>query len=187
MNIIGLCGYKRSGKDTAGSLLLENGYTKYSFAGPLKKACQEIFMFDDEQTEGNKKEDYDDRWNINPRKVFQRFGTEIFRDNLDMFFPEMKNIKNTFWIYRFKLWYKKEKEKNPNIKIVVTDVRFENEANIIKELGGLIIKVNRNNNNNNDNHISELSINKIKHDILIDNDSTIEDFHLKLKKILKFK
>jgi|ETNmetMinimDraft_8_1059916.scaffolds.fasta_scaffold13216_3 hypothetical protein len=184
-NLIGITGYKRSGKDTAGEYFIERGYIKYAFAGPLKKACQEIFMFTDEQTEGKDKEKYDDRWNISARKVFQRFGTEIFRENLADFYPEMEKIKENFWTYRFKIWYENQLEINKDVKIVVTDVRFDNEANIIKELGGIIIKVKRKNKKNLDQHKSETSIEKIKCDYLVKNDSNIENYYKKLSKIVK--
>ena len=183
--LIGITGLKRSGKDTCGSFLIDNyDYIRYSFAGALKKACSEIFMFDYEQTEGSKKETFDDRWNINPRKVFQRFGTEIFRDSLEKFFPEMKHLKKNFWIYRFKIWYQEQVKQNPNVKIVVTDVRFQNEADIIKELGGVIIKVTRKNLKNNDSHASEINILNINADYDIKNDSSIEDYYKNLKSIL---
>lgn len=184
-NLIGITGFKRSGKDTCGLYLIDNhNYIKYSFAGALKAACSEIFMFDYEQTEGSKKEDFDARWNINPRKVFQRFGTEIFRDSLEQFFPEMKHLKNNFWIYRFKIWYQEQIKQNPNVRIVVTDVRFQNEADIIKELGGIIIKVSRKNIMSNDKHASEINILNINADYDIKNDSTIEDYYKNLKSIL---
>lgn len=184
-NLIGITGYKRSGKDTAGEYFIERGYIKYAFAGPLKKACQEIFMFTDEQTEGNDKEKLDNRWNISARKVFQRFGTEIFRENLADFYPEMENIKENFWTYRFKIWYENQLKINKDVKIVVTDVRFDNESNIIKELGGIIIKVERKNKKNLDQHKSETSIEKIKCDYLVKNDSNIENYYKKLSKIVK--
>lgn len=183
--LIGITGLKRSGKDTCGLFLIEkHNYVKYSFAGALKNACSEIFMFDYEQTEGSKKEEFDDRWNINPRKVFQRFGTEIFRESLDKFFPEMKHLKNNFWIYRFRIWYKQQIKNNPDIKIVITDVRFSNEADIIKELGGIIIKVTRKNLKNNDNHSSEVDISNIQSDYTIKNDSSIIKYYQNLKSIL---
>lgn len=184
-NLIAFSGYKRSGKDTGAQFLIDNhNYIKYSFAGALKNACSEIFMFNYNQTEGNKKEEIDERWNINPRSVFQRFGTEIFRDNLDVFFPELKYLKENFWIYRFKLWYKEQIKNNPNIKIVITDVRFQNEADVINEFGGIIIKVKRSNLINNDKHLSETSIDKIKSNFIINNNTTIEDYYNNLKKIL---
>ena len=69
--------------------------------------------------------------------------------------------------------------------LVVTDVRFDNEANIIKELGGIIIKVKRKNKKNLDQHKSETSIEKIKCDYLVKNDSNIENYYKKLSKIVK--
>mgnify|MGYP001601185222 FL=1 len=140
-------------------------------------------MFNYEQTEGSKKEDYDNRWNTTPRKIFQRFGTEIFRNNLKLMLPELKNLDENFWIYRFKLWYQEQIKINPNLKVVVSDVRFPNEANIIKELGGTIIKVVRSKTNNNDNHSSEVSINKINPDFIVSNNSTIDEYHSQIKKI----
>ena len=182
-NLIDITGYKRSGKDTAGEYFVKQGYIKYAFAGPLKKACQEIFMFTDEQTEGNEKEKYDERWNISARKVFQIFGTEMFREKLVDFFPEMINIQQNFWTYRFKIWYENQLKNNKNVKIIITDVRFDNEVNIIKELGGINIKVERNNVQNKDQHKSKTSIGKIKYDYLVKNDSNIENYHRKLEKI----
>ena len=60
LDLIGLCAKKRAGKDTAGDYLIKKyGYVKYSFAGALKKACEEIFMLNKEQVYGNKKEEKD--------------------------------------------------------------------------------------------------------------------------------
>jgi chaperonin cofactor prefoldin len=184
-NLIGITGFKRSGKDTAGEYFINKGYIKYAFAGPLKKACKEIFMFSDEQTEGDDKEKHDNIWNISAIQLFQRFGTEIFRERLSDFYPEMENIKENFWTYRFKIWYQEQLEKNKDVLIVVTDVRFDNEVDIIKELGGIIIKVERNQVTNLDEHKSETSIGKIKHDYLVKNDSDIEKYYEKLAKIVK--
>lgn len=184
-SLIGITGYKRSGKDTAGEYFIKQGYIKYAFAGPLKKACKEIFMFTEEQTEGDDKEEYDDRWNISARKVFQRFGTEIFRERLSEFYPEMENIKQNFWTYRFKIWYHNQLNINKDVKIVVTDVRFDNEVEIIKELGGIIIKVERKNVDDKDQHKSETSMGKIKYDYLVKNDSNIKNYYKKLSEIVK--
>ena len=184
-NLIGMCGRKRSGKDTAGDYLIEKyNYVQYSFAGPLKRACKEIFMFSDQQTEGNDKEMFDDRWNITARKVFQIFGTEMFRQKLGDFFPEMEHIKENFWIYRFQLWYAEQKQKNPNVKVVVTDVRFPNEAKIVQKLGGRVIKVNRDTGMLLDNHSSEKNIDLIQGDITLENNGTLEEYYIKVDKAL---
>ena len=95
----------------------------------------------------------------------------------------MINIQQNFWTYRFKIWYENQLKNNKNVKIIITDVRFDNEVNIIKELGGIIIKVERNNVQNKDQHKSKTSIGKIKYDYLVKNDSNIENYHRKLEKI----
>ncbi len=184
--LIAFCSRKRAGKDTGANYLIENyGYTQYSFAGPLKKACQEIFMFSDEQTEGHEKERHDDRWNITARKVFQIFGTEMFREKLSDFFPEMAHLKENFWIYRFKIWYNKFKQENPNGKVVVSDVRFPNEADIVKKLGGVVVKIHRNTNNKIDNHASEKQIDLIKGDYTIENNGTLQEYYNNIEQILE--
>ena len=130
-------------------------------------------MLNREQTDGNRKEEVDERWGLSARKMFQVFGTDIFRNRIDDFFPELSNLKNNFWIYRFKLWYKQLIENNPSAKVVVTDVRFLNEAEAIRELGGTIIKVTRTGTKSTDMHESEKNIDMITGDINISNDTTV--------------
>ena len=74
--IIGIAGKKGHGKDTVGNFLISfRGYKKLSFAEPIKKACQEIFMFTEDQLNGNDKENIDPYWNVTPRQVLQYVGT----------------------------------------------------------------------------------------------------------------
>ena len=57
MKILGICGKKRSGKDTAGEYLIENyGYVRYAFGDPVKDVCRVMFKFTEEQLYGDKKE-----------------------------------------------------------------------------------------------------------------------------------
>ena len=67
-------------------------------------------------------------------------------------------------------------EDNPDKKYVISDVRFQNEVNFIKQYRGIIIKIIRKPlNNDNNEHISEYSIDKLYDiDYLIQNNSTIE-------------
>ena len=58
--IIGFLGEKRSGKDTCGNYIIENyGFERYAFADPIKRACQHLFGFTDEQCWGDLKEEID--------------------------------------------------------------------------------------------------------------------------------
>jgi hypothetical protein len=185
-NLIAFCGRKRVGKDVAtGCLIKEYGFEQYAFANPLKLACQEIFMLNEEQMDGCLKEVVDPEWGVSPRHLFQRIGTEIFRNQITKVFPEMEEIGNNFWVYRFKLWYKKQLEKNPNIRVVLSDVRFQNEADVVKELGGIVIKIQRDTKLNTDSHASEKNIDNIKTDYIIENNGTIEQYHEKVKKLIE--
>ncbi len=177
MMLIGLVGQKQVGKDTIANHLIKNyNYNKYSFADPLKEACKHIFRLTDEQLYKDK-EIPDPRWNnVTPRKLLQVVGTQLFREELINQIPELAELKNTTWIHNFELWYKDNKD----INIVIPDVRFGDEADIIKKNGGILIRVNRGEFNTKDLHKSEQELNDIKTDIIINNDSSLDDLHKKI-------
>ncbi len=180
MTIIGLIGLKRSGKDTFADYIVEKyGYEKYSFAGPLKDACKIMFCLNDEQIDGNLKEVIDPRFGISPRHMFQFMGTEVMRE----LFPKISEkytVKESFWIHRFKIWYNDNKDKN----IIVSDIRFQDEANAIKNLGGTLIKINNPRIQNIDNHKSEKDVDNLQYDYIINNDETIENYYNNIEKLM---
>jgi len=177
MVLIGLLGKKRSGKDTtADHLVITHGFIKMSFADPLKQASSILFGFSDEQLYGDLKEEVDPIWGITPRLVFQWLGTEIFRTEISTILP---NIKNNFWVESFRARYISLIKTNPNAKVVVADVRFQNEIDIIHQLGGTIIKIDRPSIKNDDTHASENIDSLTSYDVLIKNDGTIEDLYKK--------
>ena len=96
-----------------------------------------------------------------------------------------------------------EEEKNNLIypSWAVTDVRFPNEAQAIKNRGGILIRVERNDyifdddgkriiptkeyvNTNNKHHESETSLDNYEFNHVIENNGTIEELIEKVKKIL---
>lgn len=184
MSLIGLCATKQSGKDTFADYLCENyGYVKYSFAGPLKKICAELFMLTDAQLNSKQKDRYDYRWKVTPRTLFQKIGSEIFRDTLPNVIPEL-NIKNNFWVRRFELWYHNYMNENPDGKIVVSDVRFTNEFNSIKNFNGVIIKINRDIKLY-DEHVSEQNLKTISGDFEIENNLTLNRYYKNINELMK--
>ena len=157
--IVGIVGKKFSGKDTIASHLIEEyGFVRYAFADPIKKACQVIFGFTDEQCWGDKKEIVDAYWGITPRKVFQIFGTELFQYELPKHAPELADIGRGFWVYCFARWYEQQIAKDPSFKVVITDVRFPFAADMITRLGGSIVKIKRPSQTDNDMHASEMEM-----------------------------
>ena len=179
-------GKKQSGKDTCGDYLIENyNFIKYSFADPIKDIVKILFNFSDKQLENQKyKESIDSRWNITPRETLQKIGTEFGQDYIYKLFPNLKTQNKVLWVVLFEIWYSKNKDKN----IVITDVRFPHEVDCIKNLGGNIIKVNRENNlENNDSHISENLIENVLNDKIykiIDNNNTIYDLYSQIDTLI---
>lgn len=176
--IIGICGKKYHGKDTIANHLVEKyGYTRIAFADPIKDICQNIFGLSYEQLYGNMKEENDEYWKVSPRILMQFIGTDLFRNNMSSIMPD---IGEDIWIYILL----KKIQSNPQLKFVITDVRFKNELDHITKLNGLKIKVQRNNILNNDNHISESYIDELNVDHIIINDDTIENLNDKIDKLL---
>ena len=75
---------------------------------------------------------------------------------------------------------------NPNNVYIIDDVRFKNEVEKIKQLGGMIIKINRPSLKSNDTHISETEMDSIlNYDEFIVNNGGLQDLYKKIKSIAK--
>ena len=186
MSLIGLCGRKRVGKDTFADHIISLKYpsNKYAFASPLKDACKILFCLTEEQVDGMLKETVDERWDLSPRKIFQLFGTEIMRDYFPKLIPDTETtlLDESFWIYRFKLWYSKWRVNNPDKCLMISDVRFQDEVDAIKELGGTVIRIHRNLSYKKDCHASEMGIDSMKNiDYELENYSTLENYKIKIE------
>ena len=150
MRIIGLTGKAGSGKDTAGavmqSILQEKGYvcTKLSFAAKLKDACTLFFGWDRDRLEHDF--DYKEGYTLDNgapdpacqmlgmsrREVMQKFGTEAVRNGLH---------KNA-WVYILQLAIFNGEYDNYDFGFL-TDCRFENELQFVRDMEGVLIRVNR--------------------------------------------
>lgn len=175
--LIGIMGSIGSGKSTVADYLVKNhGFIEYSFAKPLKQIA-EILQFEHHQIYGTQDEklEINKFWGISGREFLQKFGTEICRDTLPTIIPNMNMNNNTLWIRLFEKMY------SPDKNIVISDVRFTDEINKIKELGGFIIKIERpsecTQKSDYQKHSSELSTSNIVPDYLILNNQTIEKLY----------
>lgn len=179
-------GPKQSGKSTAAQFLVKKyHFVERSMAEPLKRACKELFLLKEEQLFGvREKEEPDARWfGCTPRKMFQFVGTDLLRNHLDEIMP---GLGRNLFIHHFRIWYASELQKTPKVNVVVPDIRFQNEVNFIKELGGFVIKINRPGIQTNDPHSSETEILNINnYDYLINNSGTVEDLFESMKMCLK--
>jgi len=184
--IIGIAGRKRNGKDTIGNYLCEHyGFKRFAYADALKEACKCIFNFTDEQVYGELKEVIDPFWKATPRTVLQFVATELFRNNMAQIIP---NLEYNIWVRVVEKKIFEEQKLNPHQNIVITDVRFPNEVESIKNLGGRVIRVTRpelNTSNGTDIHASEIQIEYLKVDKDIINDNTKDMLYLQLEQYLK--
>lgn len=132
-DIIGLIGKKGHGKNAladAIELASKREVVQVAFAGALKEAARIIFRLDDEQLHGRRKEEVDPRWNKTPREILQLLGTEVGR-----------SIDREVWIKSVRAQAEAAWTQNPGAIVVVTDVRFENEAEFILAMRGLLVRV----------------------------------------------
>lgn len=122
--IVGFTGPAGSGKDTAADYLMSKGFVKISFASTLKAMLATAGL--PEPASRDDKEKIIEGFPFSWREAAQTLGTEWGR-SLD---PD--------------IWLKLTlKGLEPDGKYVVSDVRFENEAKVVRENGLLIHLVGR--------------------------------------------
>lgn len=173
LNLICIVGNIGCGKSTLSKILkLNYDYEELTFAGPVKEIGL-ILGFDHQDLYGTQEEklQINKFWGVSGREFMQKFATNIMRNELDKHI-DMNMDGKTIWV---RICEKKIKEMlKQNKKILVSDGRFPDEIEMIKNLGGKIIKIERNTNYN-INHDSEKYINSIDSDICINNNGTIDD------------
>ena len=130
--LIGFAGRKGSGKDTCAAVLVDySGFERFAFADCMKCICKGLFDLTDEQLHGHSKDEPDDRYGHSPRQLLQMFGADFIRDM----------VSKDFWVEKFRKFMSERLDDDP--PIVVSDVRFQNEVDVIRELGGKVYLINR--------------------------------------------
>ena len=182
-SIIALCGYKGSGKDTVANYLVDKyNYKHYKISDKLKEIIKILFDLSDNDLE-EKKEEVNDKWNTTPRRLMQFIGTDMFQYKLQELLP---NINRDFWIKSLFTEDLMNKINNENYKIVISDLRFLHEYEIISNLyvSYSILKVKNNRIEQNDTHISENEFNQININGIIQNDSNLETLYNNIDNII---
>lgn len=160
--IIGLAGYARSGKDSVAARLVEAyGFTRFAFADALKRAALALnpmvdsyhrlsHVVNEEGWESAKSHG-------EVRRVLQHFGMGI------------RDIDPDFWV-RIVLdqFYARENG------AVITDVRFPNEAERIRNIGGIIVRVVRPGVGPVNGHASETALDDLRPEWTINNDGDLD-------------
>ena len=209
--IIGVCGFIGSGKDTIADYLVNlHHFRRESFANTLKDAVSAVFGWDRMMLEGRTKqarewrEQVDPWWaqrlsipHLTPRFILQQWGTEVCR----------KGFHNDIWIASLE-----NKLRNSRDDVVISDCRFPNEINAIKQAGGIVVRVvrgpepewyhaavscNRGPNGNSTwalsgrrleqlgVHASETAWVGTKFNVVLDNNGTLDDLYQQVKRLVQ--
>lgn len=190
VKLIGVHGKAGSGKDSICYYLSQNYKHVYkeAFATPLKEACAKAFglpvdFFNDTEM----KELTNVFWNVSPRKMAQYVGTELFRNNIEGLIADGRS---DFWIRRLTGLLNGDLtgadtnqgdyiDYGAEDTVVVTDVRFGNEADWIVSNGGIMIHITREGSDGNvgiAGHPSEADIDTSQMWLIV-NDGSLEDLH----------
>lgn len=131
--IIGIAGCKRAGKDTLARLLLDTlpGYRLDSFAAPIRRFVAALVGLGTgaaalDALERHKEDPVPWLGNVTPRRMMQTLGTEWGRD---LVHPD--------------IWIMDLVRRAGAGALIVSDVRLPNEAQAIRDAGGVVFLVHR--------------------------------------------
>jgi phosphoribosyl-ATP pyrophosphohydrolase len=167
MKLIGLSGRKRSGKDTVYAIIQEEAErlrpARVAFGDALKQEVADLLNVTVAELEADK---------VRFRGILQWWGTE-WRRHQDL----------NYWINKTRA--KILSLEGTTDLVVVTDVRFPNEAELIEELGGLVVRVSRPEADHVvDPHSSEVVMDGYPFEQVIHNTGTLEDLRRSVRKLL---
>jgi hypothetical protein len=165
--IIGLAGKIGCGKSTAAACLVdEMGFLRLRFAGALKEMMRCLGLKEEDVDGSRKNTPSEILGGRTPREAMQSLGTEWGRDL----------VSPTLWLDVVKRQVADASDRS----VVIDDVRFPNEAIAIREMGGVVVRIDRPEletivpRRSREDHVSEAVSFQVDHVIL--NDSTLEDF-----------
>ncbi len=179
--LIGLCGYAGVGKDTAAQVLLDElGFQRIAFADPIKSALLALDPLIPGEDDGPvmrlsqfcQAHSWSEVKNYaEVRRLMQIMGTEVGRNLFD---PD--------------LWVKLAKRKLESTlsvgDVVVTDIRFPNEARLIRGYGGVLVRLERPGFGPVNEHVSDRASERWAYDRRLDNDGEITSLHAKLRQLV---
>lgn len=176
--IVGLTGYASSGKDTCGQILVEHhGFIADSFARDIKQFAYDVDplvelgdgqvvryarLVDTVGVDAAKQ-------HPDVRRLLQRIGTEGGR----------KNIHPDVWID--KTMGRVTSQAQP---VVITDARFPDEIAVLRQAGGLLLRVDRPGFEPVNTHVSDTGVLALEVDRVIINDGDLDQLKHRLETTL---
>lgn len=172
--IIGLVGYARSGKDSVAEVLAEYGFERISFADAIRNALYTLDPYVTGTSSLRVSQLVDTLgWDVvkvqypEIRRLLQVFGTEVAREQWS----------DSFWV---DLGFAQMK---PEGRYVITDVRFPNEAEAVRQHGGELWRVDRPGIGPVNAHASDNFIAQIEVNAAVQNDKTLEDLRTEVGRL----
>lgn len=171
--IVGIAGYRGSGKSTAARYLVEaHGFVRIPFAKPLKDMLRAIGLGDAELEGDRKEEPCSLLGGRTPRHAMQTLGTEWGRELID----------EGLWI---RLWSRQAMlAVEAGRHVVCDDLRFPNEATAVCDLGGRVLRLSRPGRETSA-HASEAQIDLLQPDFLVCNDGSVDNLESALRIVLE--
>lgn len=168
--LIGLCGFARAGKDTVGHILVErHGFTRVAFADPLKQLAAAVDPVLDVE-DGNRIRRYTD--------TLTAEGEAYVKDA----YPEYRRFLQALGlgvrqVLGADTWVDAAMAQISRIggPVVVTDVRFPNEVDAIRQCGGQVWLVDRPGLQPDLSHVSEQLPQTVVPDMTVVNDGDLPD------------
>lgn len=172
MRHLGLSGRAQAGKDTVGDFLRRTyGYRQYALADPLRKMALDIDppiawnavlnepvrLADAVRKLGWEavKRDYPEA-----RRFLQRLGSEGIRDH----------VSPHYWTDLGRKFIQTSLQ-----PVVITDVRFPEERDMVRRMGGLWVWIERPGDNPASGHKSEGALDPELADFIVENDGSLDD------------
>lgn len=172
VTVITLTGKAGSGKDTAADYLVKHfGFTKLSWAGPLKAALASMGF--PEPANRDDKEQLVPGFDFTWRRAAQMLGTEWGRA-----------LDTNIWT---KIIMAQIAAAPAGSRFVISDTRFENEAAEVRAVGGLVVHLQGRAADLGAAaaHVSEEPVNIQDEDHVLNNDSTITWMQIGLEQMMK--
>ena len=174
--IIGLTGAAFAGKDSAANYLSRaHNFSVFAFADPIRKALIAGLDLDPSVFQPENKETVIDWLGISPRQLMQSLGTDWGRER----------VCASIWV-NLMLRRIKRSAHSGDVDIVISDVRFLREAQLIYSIGGTVWRVIRPHaaTTAHAHHVSELEGAGIVVERNIINDGTLEQLYEAVDAIL---
>ena len=170
IKLIALTGAAGSGKSTVAKHLSNQQipFARTKFSGTLKKMLMQIPNVTIDMIEGELKEEPQELFGgKTPREVMQTLGTEWGRDS----------VYSKIWLDSW------ERSICDLTYVVVEDLRYLNEAELVKNRGGEIWRIKRPDYQCNG-HISETEMEGIEPDLTIRNSGSVKELHAMIDSVL---